>query len=204
MSSLKILRVQSSPRGASSVSRQLGDTLIAEIRRNNRDIEIITRDVASGVEPVNADWIGGAYIADTARSSAHRQALSHSDHLVAELAASDAVIIEAPMYNFTLPATLKGWIDQICRAGVSFSVGPSGFKGLLKDRPTFVIITSGGVPIGSPYDFSTPYLRHVLGFVGITDVTFIDAAQLNSDANKPAAAAAAIKDAMSGRPKLAA
>jgi FMN-dependent NADH-azoreductase len=204
MSSFQILRVQSSPRGAASVSRQLGDTLIAEIRKTHREIEVVTRDVAQGVEPVNADWIGGAYIADTARTGAHRQALSHSDHLVAEIAKSDALIIEAPMYNFTVPATLKGWIDQICRSGVSFSVGPSGFKGLLKDRPTFVIVTTGGVPIGSPYDFSTPYLRHILGFIGITDVTFFDAAQLNMDAQKPSTAAEAIKAAIAGRPKLAA
>jgi FMN-dependent NADH-azoreductase len=204
MSSLQILRVQSSPRGAASVSRQLGDTLIAEIKKTNRNVTVNTRDVANGVAPVNADWIGGAYIADASRTGEHRQALSYSDSLVAELAASDALIIEAPMYNFTVPATLKGWIDQICRAGVSFNVGPTGFKGLLKDRPTFVIVTTGGVPIGSPYDFSTPYIRHILGFIGITDVTFFDAAQLNADAQKPSVAAEAIKAAIAGRPQLAA
>jgi FMN-dependent NADH-azoreductase len=204
MSSLQILRVQSSPRGAASVSRQLGDTLIAEIKKTHRDVTVMVRDVSQGVDPVDFDWIGGAYTPADARTGAHKKALSHSEVVVSELVSSNALIIEAPMYNFTVPATLKGWIDQICRANLTFKVGPEGFKGLLNDRPTFVIVTTGGVPIGSPYDYLTPYMRHILGFIGITDVTFFDSAQLNADPNKVSTAAAAIKVAMADRPRLAA
>jgi FMN-dependent NADH-azoreductase len=204
MSSLHILRVQTSPRGTSSVSRDLGDTLIAELTAKHGKANVTSRDVSGGVAPVTPDWIGGAYTKQADRNPTQNKALSLSDGMVAELAASNALIIEAPMYNFTVPATLKSWIDQICRVGVSFHVGPEGFKGLLKDRPTYVIVTTGGVPLGSPYDFTTPYMRHILGFVGITDVTFIDAAQLNSDGTKPAAAVEAIKKAVASAAKLAA
>jgi FMN-dependent NADH-azoreductase len=204
MSSLHILRVQASPRGTSSVSRDLGDTLIAELSAKFGAAKVTARDVSGGVAAVTPEWIGGAYTKPADRTPAQTKALALSDTLVAELVANNTLIIEAPMYNFTVPATLKSWIDQVCRAGVSFQVGPEGFKGLLANRPTYVIVTTGGVPLGSPYDFTTPYMRHILGFIGITDVTFIDAAQLNSDGTKPAAAVAAIKKAVAHAGKLAA
>jgi FMN-dependent NADH-azoreductase len=204
MSSLHILRVQTSPRGATSISRDLGDTLVAELTAKFGKTKVTARDVSGGVAPVTPDWIGGAYTKPADRTPTQNHALALSDTLVHELVASNALIIEAPMYNFSVPATLKSWIDQICRAGVSFQVGPEGFKGLLANRPTYVIVTTGGVPLGSPYDFTTGYMRHILGFIGITDVTFIDAAQLNSDGTKPAAAVEAIKKAVASAAKLAA
>jgi FMN-dependent NADH-azoreductase len=204
MSSLHILRVQTSPRGTSSVSRDLGDSLIGELTGKYGAAKVTARDLSGGMAPVTADWIGAAYTKQAERNPTQNKVLSLSDSLIAELAASNALIIEAPMYNFTVPATLKSWIDQICRVGVSFHVGPEGFKGLLANRPAYVIVTTGGVPIGSPYDFTTAYMRHILGFIGITDVTIIDAAQLNSDGTKPAVAVAAIKKAVASAGKLAA
>ena len=84
-------------------------------------------------------------------------------------------MIGAPIYNFSVPAVLKAWIDMICRARLTFRYTDTGVEGLLEGKKAYVVVPSGGVPVGSPVDFATPYLRHALGFVGITDVEFIGA-----------------------------
>ena len=107
-----------------------------------------------------------------------------SEQLIAELEATDLLVIEAPLWNFSIPASLKAWFDQVVRARRTFRMSETGSEGLLKDRKTIVIVTTGGVPLGSGYDFATPYIRHILGFIGITDVTFIDAGRLMFENDK--------------------
>ena len=93
------------------------------------------------------------------------------------------------MYNFGVPATLKAWIDLVCRAGVTFRYTDNGPEGLLEGRPVDIVITSGGVPLGSPVDFVSGYLQQVFTFIGLDDVNIVGAAQMNVDADAGLAAA---------------
>ena len=113
-----------------------------------------------------------------------------------EFAAADALVITAPIYNFTVPAQLKLWIDQVARIGRTFSYTEQGPIPLLPDRPTFLVVASGGTPIGSPIDFATPYLRHVLGFLGLRDLRLVEADRLIFEGEAKLAAARAQADAL--------
>jgi len=120
--------------------------------------------------------------------------LAHSDELIAELEAADTIVIGVPVYNFAIPAALKAWVDQIARARRTFRYTETGPEGLLKGKKAYLVVASGGVPVGSDYDFATGYLRHVLGFVGITDVTVIEAGQQMMDGEAVTRATAAIDE----------
>ena len=87
-----------------------------------------------------------------------------------ELVAADVVVIGTPIYNFSIPASLKAWVDMVARARKTFRYTENGPVGLLSDKKAYIVVASGGVKVGSPADFATPYLRHALSFVGITDV----------------------------------
>jgi FMN-dependent NADH-azoreductase len=100
-----------------------------------------------------------------------------SDELIAELEAADTIVLAVPMYNFSIPSTLKAWIDHVARRGRTFRYTEKGPEGLLKDKKVFVLVARGGLySKGAPaaaFDFQEPYLTTVLGFLGLTDVTFI-------------------------------
>jgi FMN-dependent NADH-azoreductase len=130
-------------------------------------------------------------IESSARSDTQVAELAVSDALVAELEAADVIVIGAPIYNFSIPAVLKAWIDMVARAGVTFRYGEDGPEGLLNNKKAYVVMASGGVPIGSAMDFASPYLRHLLGFIGIHDVEFISAAEVKEDSHRLDAALAA-------------
>ena len=178
---LKILEVQASARGAGSISRELTTDLIAALEDRHGKADITLRDLAQGLPFVDEAWVGANFTPDEDRTSTHRQILSRSDDLVAELQAADVIVIGAPIYNFSVPAVLKAWIDMIARARLTFRYTETGVEGLLKGKKVYVVVPSGGVPLGSPMDFATPYLRHALGFVGITDVEFIAAQGADRD-----------------------
>ncbi|MEQ8822949.1 MAG: NAD(P)H-dependent oxidoreductase [Filomicrobium sp.] len=178
-----ILRVDASPRGADSVSRQLGDELIAGLLREDPSAKVVSRDVAGGYTAVDADWIGANFTDDAARTAEQRAKLAGSDELVAELQSAGTLVITTPIYNFGIPAALKSWIDLIARARLTFRYTASGPVGLLEGKRAFIVVTSGGTPIGSDIDFATGYLKHILGFVGIKDVTVVDAGGLGGDAD---------------------
>ncbi len=150
------------------------------------------RDLSQGVSLLDANWIAhrGKTPADYDEDA--REAFAESDALIAELQAADVIVIAAPMYNFSIPAALKAWIDQVARPRVTFAYSENGPEGLLKGKKVYVALSSDGVPAGSPMDFTTAYLRHVLGFVGLDDVTFIsaDAKMKNPEALQRALTAA--------------
>jgi FMN-dependent NADH-azoreductase len=104
-----------------------------------------------------------------------------SDHLLRELDDADVIVITVPLYNFSVPATLKAWIDMVCRAGLSFRYTDNGPVGMLRDRPVYLVIASGGVPLGSAADFASGYLHHIFSFIGITDVRDVFAGGTNLD-----------------------
>jgi FMN-dependent NADH-azoreductase len=182
-SKTRVLAVNASGRSAASVTRQLSRDLIAALDDRYGNVEVTSRDLADGVPFVDQAWIEANFTPAESRSAEQREALAYSDSLVAELQQADVVVIGAPIYNFSIPASLKAWIDMIARARLSFRYTENGPEGLLKDKKAYIVVASGGVPVGSPVDFATPYLRHVLSFVGITDVEIIAAEKLNTQAD---------------------
>lgn len=179
---LKVLEIASSGRTDGSVSRQLTTDLLGALADRHGEINLVHRNLAEGLPFVDSDWIAANFTPDEERTDAHREKLALSDELVAELSAADVVVIGAPMYNFSIPATLKAWIDMIARARLTFRYTENGPVGLLEGKKAYIVVATGGVPVGSPVDFATPYLKHALAFVGITDIEIIAAERLNTNA----------------------
>ena len=123
------------------------------------------------------NWVAANFTDEAERSDAQKAELALSDTLVEELIAADILVIGTPIYNFGIPAALKAWIDMVARARMTFHYTANGPEGLLTGKKAYILVASGGTEIGSEIDFATGYLRHVLGFIGITDVTFIAADQ---------------------------
>jgi FMN-dependent NADH-azoreductase len=171
-----ILQLNAGVNYPGSTTRALAAEAIATIR--SADTKVIVRDLTEQVPSVYSHLTMGAIHAG-GTSAEELAALAEGDALIDELISADVVVIAAPLYNFTIPASLKLWIDQVARAGRTFAYSEQGPKGLLENKKAIVVIASGGVPLGSPMDFASPYLNTVLGFVGITDVTFIEASRMN-------------------------
>ena len=185
----RILRIDSSMRLEGSVTRSLTDRLIERLLSRSPGAEVTRRDLAESAPLVDAAWIAANFTDPAERTAEHRAALAFSDRLVAELRAADTIVIGAPVYNFTVPAALKAWIDLIARARETFRYTEAGPEGLLSGKRAILVVASGGVPVGSAADFATPYLRHLLGFVGITDVEIVAADGLATGAEAAIAAA---------------
>lgn len=190
-----ILRIDTSARHAGSTTRQLTDQLVNRLIEQGYGANVVQRDLSrTPPAPLTETWVGANFTDDAERSADQRAELASSDELIAELEAADTIIIGVPLYNFAVPAALKAWIDQIARARRTFRYTDTGPEGLLKGKRVFLVVASGGVPVGSDYDFATGYLRHVLGFVGITDITIIAADQQMADGEALSRAALAIAD----------
>lgn len=172
-----LLVVNSSPR-SNSVSRRLTRHVSEEWLTKNPNGRIVERDLASGSLPfLTEEWIVATTTPADKRTAEQKETLALSDALIEELTTADMIVLGVPMHNFAVPASLKAWIDLITRAGKTFSYGDTGPKGLLPStKKVLVVITRGGVyGDGSPADFQIPYLRHMLAFIGLTDVTIIEA-----------------------------
>lgn len=173
-----VLHIDASARTQDSLSRQLSAKAVA----NENATDVIRRDLNDGLPFLTENWAIGTFTPPESRSAAQNEALALSDRLVAEVERADTIVIGTPIYNFNVPAVLKAWIDQIARAGVTFKYGENGPVGLLEGKKVIVTIASGGTAIGSDYDFATPYLKFALGFLGITDVTFLGKDDLLTEA----------------------
>jgi FMN-dependent NADH-azoreductase len=173
---MKLLQIDSSAR-AGSVTRRLTSKFAEQWRANHSAGEVIQRDLSTTTLPVITDDWSATQIEPSKLSSAQRNYLSTSDRLIEEMQVADTIVIGAPMYNFAIPSLLKAWIDQVVRVGKTVAYGPSGRQGLLENKRVFVITARGGAyEKGTPsekFDFQEPYLRHIFGFIGLTDVTFI-------------------------------
>jgi FMN-dependent NADH-azoreductase len=176
---MRLLQIDSSAR-LSSVSRELTAKFVEEWKRENPGGEVVVRDLAKTPLPLITDeWTLAVHSDPLALTPAQREVIAISDTLIAELFAADTVVIGVPMYNFSVPWTLKAWIDQVVRVGKTFAYNANGPQGLFTGKK-IVIITSRGSSYGpgssrSRADFQEPYLRHIFGFIGATDVTFIHA-----------------------------
>ena len=176
---MKLLRIDSSAR-RNSVSRQLTQKFVEAWNKQNPAGEVIERDLTTTNLPLITDeWMHAASSDLSNLTPAQRETLSVSDSLVDELIAADTIVIGAPMYNLTISAPLKAWIDQIVRAGRTVRWGPNGAEGVLRGKKVVVLTSRGGSfrpDTGTAqYDHQEPYLCHILGFIGLTDVTFIHA-----------------------------
>ena len=181
---LRVLRVDASARVEGSITRQLADQMIRGLQARVADVSVTRRDVALGLPFVDAAWVNANFTDPAARSEAHRESLSGSDALVAEVMEADVWVIGVPIYNFGVPASLKAWIDQIARARLTFHYTDQGPQGLLTGKKVYILTATGGTEVGSEIDFATPWLKFVLGFLGITDVEVIaaDRAMMRGDA----------------------
>jgi FMN-dependent NADH-azoreductase len=175
-----LLVINSSPR-RESVSRRLTQHFVKEWKDLIPQTKIIERDlVAERLPLLDESWIQAAYTPEAQQTPEQRKLLELSDTLVAEIMSADSIVLGVPMHNFSIPASLKAWIDLIVRAGKTFSYGSDGPKGLVASgKKVFAIVSSGGSyapdsPAGV-MDFQAPYLQKILGFIGLTEVTFIHA-----------------------------
>ncbi|MBE1295135.1 MAG: FMN-dependent NADH-azoreductase [Rhodobacteraceae bacterium] len=172
-----VLHIDSSARRTGSVSRDL----TAQIVERLGAAEVIRRDLATPLPLLDETWINANFTPADQRSDEQTQLLAQSDALVEELKAADTLVIGAPIYNFSVPAGLKAWIDLVARVGLTFNYTDQGPVGLLEGKRAIIAVASGGTEAGSAIDFATGYLRHMLGFMGITEVEIVAADTLAID-----------------------
>ena len=182
MSNKTILQINSSGRKSGSLTRQVSDLVVSKLSKNNPELMVNQRDLATGLPFVDEQWIDANFTDPEQRSHTHNETLCFSDDLVKELQQAEHIVIASPIYNFSIPAVLKAWIDMVARAKLTFEYTANGPVGLLQNKKAILVMASGGVPIGSDWDYASGYLKHALGFLGITDVTVIDATKINLDA----------------------
>lgn len=175
-----VLIIESSARQQDSFSRQLTQQFIEQWHEAHPGDTITVRDLAmSPVPHLDANLLGGWMKPEAQRSAEEQASLQRSNELTDELLAADVLVMAAPMYNFAIPSTLKAWLDHVLRAGVTFKYTESGPQGLLTGKKAYVLTARGGIYAGSTADHQEPYLRQVMAFVGIHDVTFIHAEGMN-------------------------
>ena len=174
----RILQINSSGRYQGSLTRKLSDLMVAHLTEDKKS-DVVQRDLATGLPFVDEKWIEANFTNPEDRTDAHKQTLSFSDVLVNELQQADHIVIASPIYNFSIPAVLKAWVDMIARAKLTFKYSENGPVGLIENKKAYLIFASGGVPIGSKLDFASGYLKQALSFVGITDVVIIDASKFD-------------------------
>lgn len=175
-----VLVINSSVSGAHSVSRVLVEHVVAELAKADPSARIVYRDVGEAPIPhLTAETVAG--VRGTPQTESELRTRRLSDELIAELRAADTLIIGAPMYNFGVPTGLRAWFDHVLRAGETFSYSEAGPQGLLSGKRALIIESRGGLYSEGPakvIDFQEPYLRQLLGFIGVKDVSFIHAEKI--------------------------
>lgn len=167
-----ILHITSSIRGDDSVSTSLGNKLVENLAGKN----VVTRDLAKNDLPfIDAERHAANLAPYADRSEAQHGLAKIADELIDELEAADTIVFSVPVYNFTIPATLKAWADLVARAGRTFRYTQNGPEGLLTGKTVYITAATGGTAIGSDIDFMSPWLKFFLGFLGMTDVRIVAA-----------------------------
>lgn len=174
-----LLQVDSSPRSERSISRALTKQFIQTWQHADSNSHVTYRDLGRyPVPPIDEAWIAAAFTPPDQMNPNLEFALKTSDELIDELFAADFLVFGIPMYNYSVPANFKAYIDQIVRVRRTFTIDSDGYKGLVSGKRAVVITTRGGSYAGSPLDFQEPYLQAVFEFIGITDTAFIHAENL--------------------------
>lgn len=179
---MHILHLEASARRDTSHSRLVSRRLVDRLQQAY-SAKVTHRDLSSGLPYVDEQMIGAYYTMPQDRTDEQQAAIALSERLVDELEAADIIVAAVPMYNFGIPASFKAWIDLVARVGRTFRYTESGPVGLLEGKTMYISVATGGTPLGSEADFISPYLRHVLAFIGITDVHFVAADEFMKDAD---------------------
>ena len=175
-----VLIIESSARQQDSFSRQLTRQFVSQWQAAHPADQVTVRDLALNPVPhLDANLLGGWMKPEAQRNADEHVSLQRSNELTDELLAADVLVLAAPMYNFAIPSTLKAWLDHVLRAGVTFKYTETGPQGLLVGKKAYVLTARGGLYAGSTSDHQEPYLRQVMAFIGIHDVTFIHAEGMN-------------------------
>lgn len=171
---MNILQINSSARATGSESTRMADAIVARLERANPGAVIVRRDLAADPHPVlDQDALNALFTPAGQRTPEQAARVALDDALIAQVQAADTIVIGAPMYNFGMTVQLKGWFDAIARAGVTFRYTASGPEGLLNNKKVFVALSRGGMHRDGATDTQVPHLKILLGFLGMTDVTFI-------------------------------
>lgn len=188
-----LLYVKGSIFGDHGQSSQLAEKFINRWKESHDNADVVVRDLATDVPPyLDAARVSALFTPAESRTAEQNEVVAYSDALIAEINNADAIVIGMPMYNFTIPAQLKSYLDHLCRAGVTFKYTETGPVGLLESKPVYVITARGGLYKDTPLDSQTPFIKTILGFIGLSDVTMIHAEGLNlGDDTKAKALAAA-------------
>jgi FMN-dependent NADH-azoreductase len=178
---MTILKIDSSARlqGSNSrtISHYLSEKLVAQLNS-----KVVDRDLVKQPLPlISATDLMDLHASNESASASFQQHLTLSNTLIQELMDADTLVLAAPIYNFSVPAVLKQWVDYVCRAGITFKYGNTGPEGLTNIKRAFVITSSGGVPVGSPMDFASGYLEQICHFLGVQEVIHIDASGSKGD-----------------------
>ena len=173
---MKILKINSSIQTEKSVGRKLVDQLVS--RFTDDENNVIERDLAMGLPLLTQDMVNAFYTPEDDRTDNQKEEIVLSNLLIKEIEDSEIIVMGIPIYNFSVAGSVKAYFDLIARVGVTFKYTDKGPVGLFENKKVYVVITSGGTPFMSDADFASAYIKHFLGFLGITDVNFISADQL--------------------------
>ncbi|MFK4004088.1 FMN-dependent NADH-azoreductase [Qipengyuania sp. NPDC077563] len=170
-----ILHITASIRGEESVSRGLGQKLVGKLAES-QGADVVTRDLSKNDLPyIDADRFAANLAPYADRSTEQHELAKIADELIDELQQADTIVFSVPVYNFSVPATVKAWADLVARAGTTFRYTENGPEGLLTGKKVYLTAATGGTPIGSEVDFMSPWLKFFLGFLGMHDVEIVAA-----------------------------
>ena len=171
---MNILQVNASARREGANSTRVANTIVAHLHAGNPTARVTVRDLAITPHPLlDESALGALFTPAEQRTPDQARRVAMDDALIAELQQHDTVVLGVPMYNFGVPVQLKNWIDAIARAGVTFRYTEKGPEGLLTGKTVYVALARGGRYRNTPNDSQVPYLKTVLGFLGMTDLRFI-------------------------------
>lgn len=177
---MNILKITASVQGLEqSVSRQTVEAIVNKLTPNGG--AIVDRDLTAGVNLVSGAHVGAFYTNPTDLNDDQKALLVESNQYIDELKNADVIVLGTPIWNFSVPGSVKAYFDQLARVGVTFKYTDNGPVGLLENKKVYVVITSGGTGFRSEADFATDYIKQFLGFIGLTDVEFINQTQLMFD-----------------------
>jgi len=175
-----LLRIDSSIFSEKGVSTQLAEVLQTGLLRHHPDLEIIHKNLVKNPIPHLTAEVAQAWMTPEAdKTEDQKEKTAYSDNLINELRSADAIILTAPMYNFSIPSMLKAWFDHIARAGVTFQYTATGAEGLLEDKPVYLITTRGGLHKGQAHDTEETLIRTFLALIGLKNIKTVYAEGLN-------------------------
>lgn len=197
---MKILQINTAARSADANSTKLADSVVVRLKAKHPQSAVEVRDMAANPHPVlDEAALGALFTPADQRTPQQAARVALDDALIAQVQAADVIVLGVPMYNFGVSAQLKSWIDAIARAGVTFQYTANGPEGLVKGKKVYLALARGGIYRDTPNDSQVPYLKTVLGFLGMTDVECVYAEGLamgSESAVQAFAAAEAALDAM--------